>query len=148
MKHRPGARLAEQIQRDLGAIRRALRVPLESEIARGELTPPQMAIMQMVVSHEGTSLKALSHAVGLAHSTVSSIIDRLENKGLLERRADPEDARITRIHSSAVVKKFVAERLPELAQGPLERALERASRAEQTQIGEAIRRLRELLDEA
>jgi DNA-binding MarR family transcriptional regulator len=144
---RPGSKLMEQIQRDLGAIRRALRVPLESEIARGELTPPQMAIMQTVVNHEGTSLKELSRAVGLAHSTVSSIIDRLERKGLLERRVDPTDGRITRIHSSAVVKKFVAERLPELSRGPLERALDRASRAERAQIGESIRRLRELLDE-
>lgn len=146
MKRQTGV-AAEQIQRDFAAIRRALRAPLESEIARGELTPPQMAIMQMVVSHEGTSLKELSHAVGLAHSTVSSIIDRLENRGLLQRRPDPVDGRITRIHSSAVVRKFVAERLPELSQGPLERALDRASSAEQTQIGKAIRRLRELLDE-
>lgn len=146
-KRQPSPNLVEQIQRDLGAIRRALRVPLESEIARGALTPPQMAIMQVVVSHEGTSLKELSRAVGLAHSTVSSIIDRLESKGLLERRADPTDGRITQIHSSTVVKKFVTERLPELTQSPLERALNRASRTEQTQICEALRRLRELLDE-
>jgi MarR family transcriptional regulator, organic hydroperoxide resistance regulator len=140
-------KLVEEIERDLRAIRRALRVPLESEIARGDLTAPQLAIMQMVVSHEGTSLKELSRAVGLAHSTTSSIIDRLESKGMLERRADPTDGRITRIHSSAVVKKFVAERLPKLSQSPLEHALNRASRTEQTRIGEAIRRLRELLDE-
>jgi DNA-binding MarR family transcriptional regulator len=142
-----GPKLAEQIEHDLGAIRRALRVPLQSEIARGQLTLPQMAIIQMVVRHEGTSLKELSHAVGLAHSTVSGIIDRLEIKGLLERRPDPADGRMTRIHSSAVVKRFVAVRLPELSQGPLERALDRASGAEQEQIGGAIRRLRELLDE-
>ncbi len=140
--------MAEQIQRDLQAIRRALRVPLESEIARGKLTPPQMAIIQVVVSHEGTSLKDLSRAVGLAHSTVSSIIDRLESKGLLERRADPTDSRISRIHSTAAVKRFVAKRLPELSRGPLERALDRASSAEQAQIGKAVRRLRELLDES
>ena len=140
-------KLVEQIERDVRAIRRALRVPLESEIARGELTPPQMAIMQMVVSHEGTSLKELSRAVGLAHSTVSGIIDRLESKGLLERRADPTDGRTTRIHSSAVVKRFVSERLPKLSQSPLERALDRASRTERAQIGNAIRRLRELLEE-
>lgn len=140
-------RVVDQIQRDLGAIRRALRVPLESEIARGELTPPQMAIMRMVVRHEGVSLKELSRAVGLAHSTVSSIIDRLESKALLERRADPADGRITRIYSSALVRRFVAERLPELSQSPLERALERAGRAEQARIGAAIHRLRELLEE-
>jgi len=77
--------------------------------------------------------------------TASSI--GFESKGLLERRGHPTDGRITRIHSSAVVKRFVAERLPELSRGPLERALDRASRAEQAQIGEVVRRLRELLDE-
>lgn len=99
------------------------------------------------MSHEGASLKELSQAVGLAHSTVSSIIDRLEKKGMLERRADPVDGRVTRIHSSAVVRRFIAERLPLLSQSPLQRALDRSSRTERAQIAEALRRLRELLDE-
>jgi DNA-binding MarR family transcriptional regulator len=143
----PDPKLVAQIERDLGAIRRALRVPLQSAIARGGLTPPQMAILQRVVNHEGASLKELSRAVGLAHSTVSGIVDRLESKGLLERRTDPADGRVTSIHSAAVVRKFVAERLAELSRGPLQRALEPASTVERAQIAEAIRRLRELLDE-
>jgi DNA-binding MarR family transcriptional regulator len=137
----------EQIERDLGAIRRALRAPLNSEIARGDLTPPQMAIMQRVVRHEGISVKELSQAAGLAHSTVSSMVDRLVSRGLLERRADPADGRITRLHAAGVVKEFVAKRLAELSHGPLQRALNRASAAEQAQIGAALQRLRELLDE-
>jgi len=143
----PDLKLLEQIERDLGAIRRALRAPLKSEVTRSDLTPPQMAIIQCVVRHEGTSVKELSQAMGLAHSTVSSIIDRLVTKGLLERRTDPTDGRITRIYPAAVVKTFVTQRLPALSHGPLERALNRATRAEQAQIGAAIRRLRELLDE-
>jgi len=83
----------------------------------------------------------------LAEHAPSSIIDRLESKGLLERRADPTDSRISRIHSTPVVKRFVAKRLPELSQGPLERAHDRASSAERAQIGKALRSLRELLDE-
>ena len=146
--NRLATNFVEQIERDLGAIRRALRVPLESEIARGGLTAPQMAVMQTVVRHAGISLKELSRVVSLAHSTVSGIVDRLESKGMLERRADPADARTTCIHPSAAVRHFVADRLPKLSQGPLERALGRASRTERVQIGTAIRRLRELLDEA
>jgi DNA-binding MarR family transcriptional regulator len=146
-RNKPRPDLLEQVQRDLAAIRRALRVPLDSEIARGELTPPQMAIMRWVVSHEGASVKELSHAAGLAHSTVSSIIDRLVKRGMLERRAHPTDGRITRIHSSAVVRRFIAERLPQLSRSPLESALGRASTSEQAEIGAAVRRLRQLLDE-
>ena len=143
----PPTQFCEQIEHDLGAIRRALRVPLQSEITRGGLTPPQMAVMRTVVRSAGISLKELSRVVSLAHSTVSGIVDRLERKGLLERRADPADGRATRIHPSAVVRDFVDERLPKLSRGPLERALDRASRTERAQIGAAIRRLRELLDE-
>lgn len=139
--------LTEQIERDLGAIRRALRVPLESEIARGGLTAPQMAVLQILMRQDGISLKEMSRAMNLAHSTVSGIIDRLESKGMLERRADPADGRITRLYPSAPVKKFVTEELPKLAEGPLQRALDRARRAERAQIGAAIARLRQLLDE-
>ena len=140
-------KLAEQIERDLRAIRRAMRVPLESEIARGGLTAPQMAVMQTVVRHAGISLKELSSIVSLAHSTVSGIVDRLQRKGMLERRPDPADGRTTCIHPSDAVTRFVARRLPKLSQGPLKRALHHASNTERAQICTAIRRLRELLDE-
>ena len=146
-RNRPDKKLVEQIERDLADIRRALRVPLETEIARGGLTAPQLGVMQAVVRSDGISLKELSRVVGLAHSTVSGIVDRLESKGLLKRRADPADGRVTRIYPTDAVKEFVAEQLPKLSERPLERALRGASRAERVRIGAAIQRLRELLDE-
>ena len=65
------AKLAGQMELDLSGIRRALRRPLEAEVAKGGLTMPQTNVMQVVVRHDGISLKDLSHAVSLAHSTVS-----------------------------------------------------------------------------
>lgn len=106
-----------------------------------------MAVMQTVVRHAGISLKELSRVVSLAHSIVSGIVDRLESKGMLERRADPADARTTCIHPSDAVRHFVTDGLPKMSQGRLERALDLASRTERAQIGTAIRRLRELLEE-
>ena len=138
---------AEQIERDLSAIRRRLRAPLEGAITRGGLTPPQMAVLQILVRHDGISLKELSREMNLAHSTVSGIADRLESKGLLERRPDPADGRVTRLYPSVMVRKFVNEELPRLSEGPLQRALDRTTKAEQARIGAAIRRLRQLLDE-
>lgn len=137
--------MAEAMEKDLGAIRRALRKPLETEMARGELTVPQTAVMRVVVRQGGVSLKDLSGEVSLAHSTVSGIVDRLEKRGMVERRADPEDGRTSRIYPTAVVAEFVREQIPRLSRGPLEDALERATKAERAAIGEALRRLRELL---
>ncbi len=137
---------AERMDQDLNAIRRALRKPLEAEVARGELTAPQISVMRVVVRWRGVSLKDLSREVSLAHSTVSGIVDRLEKRGLVERRADPEDGRTSRIHPTAVVAEFVREQIPRLSRGPLERALENATRAERAAIAGALVRLRELLE--
>jgi DNA-binding MarR family transcriptional regulator len=141
------ASLARRLERDLGVIRRALRKPLEAEIVRGELTVPQAAVMQVVVAHQGISLKDLSREVSLAHSTVSGIADRLEKRGMIERRPDPVDGRISRIYPTAVVTEFVRDRIPALTSGPLERALAAATPVERNSIERALHRLRELLEE-
>jgi DNA-binding MarR family transcriptional regulator len=139
--------LAERMEQDLSGIRRALRKPLEAEVARGELTLPQSTVMREVVRNHGVSLKDLSRAVSLAHSTVSGIVDRLEKRGFIERRPSSTDGRVSCIYPTAVVEDFVRERLPVLNRGPLQSALGRATEDERTAIGQALRRLRELLEE-
>jgi DNA-binding MarR family transcriptional regulator len=140
------AALTAQIERDIAAIRRAVRQPLEAEYAKGNVTVPQKALMQAVVQSPGITVKELSKAISLAHSTVSGIVDRLEKRGLLERRPDEADGRVSRLHPSAAVTQFVRERIPALRSGPLHRALARTYADERTQIAWALKRLRELLD--
>jgi DNA-binding MarR family transcriptional regulator len=142
------AALAEQLERDLSSIRRALRKPLEAEVAKGELTAPQIAVMREVVRHDGMSLKDLSQAVSLAHSTVSGIIDRLEKRGIVIRRSDREDGRISRVYPTSAVTDFVREQIPALSRGPLESALASTTATEQMRIAGAVRRLRVLLMKA
>jgi DNA-binding MarR family transcriptional regulator len=137
---------AAQIEGDLAAIRRAMRRPLEAEYARGNVTVPQKAVMQVVVETPGITLKDLSHAISLAHSTVSGIVDRLEDRGMIERRQDAADGRLTRLYPSAAVAQFVRERIPALRSGPLNEALARASVDDRLRIAKALERLRELLE--
>ena len=140
------AALADQLEHDLGAIRRLLRRPLEAEVAKGELTAPQITVMREVVRREGVSLKDLSRAVSLSHSTVSGIVDRLEKRGMVARRADSLDGRVSRIHATPVVREFVRNQIPALRRGPLETALERATAAERSRIAAGVAHLRELLE--
>jgi DNA-binding MarR family transcriptional regulator len=152
-KRKPAAKMqsaaeAEQMERDLSAIRRMMRKPLEDEFSKGALTMPQKVVMHVVLTQAGISLKDLSVAVSLAHSTVSGIVDRLEKQGLLERRVDASDGRVSRIYASAAVTDFVRDKMPELSRGPLGAALERASTDERAKIGWALKRLRELLENA
>jgi DNA-binding MarR family transcriptional regulator len=139
---------AQRMEHDLSGIRRALRKPLEAEVARGELTVPQGAVMRVVVRHSGISLKDLAREVSLAHSTVSGIADRLEKRGMLERRPDPQDGRISRVYPTGPVLEWVRDRLPTLGSGPLASALSRTTDEERLSIETALRRLRELLEQA
>ena len=136
---------AVEIESDLNAIRRAIRRPLDAEITRSPLTAPQIAAMRIVVRTNGISIKDLSREMGLAHSTVSGILDRLERNGLIERKPDPGDGRIARIYATAVVSEFIRERIPVLRRGPLLEALDKATAEEREQVVKGVRRLRELL---
>jgi DNA-binding MarR family transcriptional regulator len=138
--------LAEQIEQDLSGIRRALRRPLEAEVAKGDLTVPQSAVVREVIRNQGINLKDLSRAVSLAHSTVSGIVDRLEKRGMIERRPDAKDGRVSCIYPTSVVTEFVQERLPMLSRGPLQAALERVNVSDRHEIGIAIRKLRQLME--
>src|SRR5262245_54725995 len=89
--------MAAEIDRDLRAIRKLLRRPLEADITRGGLTGPQQQAMSVLVRSDGLSLKQLSRELALAHSTVSGIVDRLEKRGMVERRPDESDRRSSRV---------------------------------------------------
>lgn len=146
----PAPVTASQIALDLGAIRKLLRQPLESDIAHGNLTGPQRTVMQVVVRQDlreiGISLKDLSKAVGLAQSTVSGIVDRLERAHLLERRPDPSDGRAVRIFPTPPVLEFLSDQRPHLLNDPLQQALAKASVHEIGVIRQALAHLRQLLE--
>jgi DNA-binding MarR family transcriptional regulator len=139
--------LAERLDRQLRAVAAALRQPVETEIAKGHLTGPQRSVMQALVHAGGLSLKALSKQVGLAHSTVSGIVDRLEQRGLVQRQTDPDDRRITRVAPSDLVRAYLRDTLPTLRLNPLLRALQRATPEEQAEITKGIATLEGLLTE-
>jgi DNA-binding MarR family transcriptional regulator len=77
--------------------------------------------MRALVQSDGMSLKELSAHLGLAHSTVSGIVDRLQERGLVERRTSETDGRVTRIGVTRRVRDFVHDTLPGLLLHPLGR---------------------------
>ena len=142
----PVARIAEEVERHLSAVRQILRQPVEAAFARGGLTGPQRGVMQALFHSEGLPLKELSRAVGLAHSTVSGIVDRLEQRGLVERRANKADRRTSTIAVTKKVRQFMRDRLPSIALDPVIAALSRAKPAERVAILEGLRTLRRVVE--
>jgi DNA-binding MarR family transcriptional regulator len=140
------ARMAQEIDEHLRRVRRVLRQPLETEFARGGLTGPQRSVMQAVVHGNGMSLKDLSRSVGLAHSTVSGIVDRLVKKGLLARQSDKKDRRLSLIVPSRQVRDYVRNKLPALTIHPLQEALRRTRPDERAAILDGLRTLRRAVE--
>jgi DNA-binding MarR family transcriptional regulator len=137
--------LAQHTELQLNVIQRSMRQRLQAEFARGNLTGPQRLVMSVLVRSKGLSLKELSKAVSLAHSTVSGIVDRLVKQGLIERQTHPSDRRITLLTASDVVQKFIKTRMPELALHPLLEALRLGSPAELQSITKGLDTLARLL---
>jgi DNA-binding MarR family transcriptional regulator len=137
--------VAQQIEKYIREIREALRRPLEAEFARGQLTGPQRSVMQALFHSDGMSLKELCRSVGLAHSTVSGIVDRLERRGMLVREANQEDQRFTRIVVSKAVRDFMRRKAPMITAHPLAEALARAKPSQRKAILNGLKELRRLM---
>jgi DNA-binding MarR family transcriptional regulator len=141
------AAMAQQIAVDLREVERAMRQPIEEEAARAGITLPQQNVMQVLIRSDGLSLKELSKHVGLAHATVSGIVDRLEKRGMVVRRQNAEDRRFTKIMISDAVRRNMPGRLRTLTIDPLQKALRRATSAERRMIRAGLRALRRVIGE-
>ena len=139
-------READLITEHLRAIRLILKRPVEALINESGLTTPQVALLQVLAGNNGLSLKDLSARLGLAHSTVSGIVDRLQRRGLVRRQADPADKRFMRIYLTEAVKSYVKEGAALHHPGPLIDALRAASPRQQSQIRAGLLALRKLLE--
>jgi DNA-binding MarR family transcriptional regulator len=138
--------MAQEIEGHMRAIRQILRRPVEAEFARGNLTGPQRSVMQALFQAGGLSLKELSRSVGLAHSTVSGIVDRLQKRGMAERRTNPADGRASTIVVTGMVRDYMRDMYPANALHPVTAALRRAKPAERTAIVEGLRTLRRVVE--
>lgn len=143
--HHQFVSMAQEIERSIREIREALRRPLEAEFARGQLTGPQRSVMEALFHSEGMSLKELCRRVGLAHSTVSGIVDRLERRGMVRRQTNPDDQRLTHIAVSRMVRDFMRRKAPSITAHPLAEALAGTRPSERKTILKGLQELKRLI---
>jgi DNA-binding MarR family transcriptional regulator len=102
--------------------------------------------MAVIVSaREPMRIRDVTAAVGLAQSTVSGIVERLVQAGMLVRLDDPSDARASRLAPSPRLRTFLEKRMPQLRLSPLLVALRAGGKRDAEEIFAAIKRLDELL---
>lgn len=132
----------------LVALRRILRVTeLNSrELARqSELTASQLLVMQHVAQAGKALPSAIARAVDLKQATVTVLVKKLEQIGLVTRTRDTEDRRRVWVELTDTGQKTL-DRSPDLLQNRFERGFESLEEWEQAMIIATLERIASLLD--
>jgi DNA-binding MarR family transcriptional regulator len=82
----------------LQTLARAHRARLAALLAPHGVHAGQDLLLLAIWSEPGLRQAALAARLGVEPPTVTRMVQRLERSGLVERRRDPHDARVLRIH--------------------------------------------------
>jgi DNA-binding MarR family transcriptional regulator len=81
-------------------------------LTRFELTPAQFDVLAHLVAAEGISQQTLSEKLLVTKGNVCGLIDRLEDRGLVVRRPDPEDRRSNLLFLTPKGRELVERAVP------------------------------------
>ncbi len=101
---------------------RMLRTVFERRVRDLGLTRAQWIIIARVHRRPGMSQSEIADLIEIEKASAGRLIDRMEAKGWLERRPDPGDRRINRLHLTAEAERMHAEIWP-LAEQTVDDAL-------------------------
>jgi MarR family transcriptional regulator, lower aerobic nicotinate degradation pathway regulator len=115
----------------------AVAVFLQATEAHG-ITPVQYAALNQVARSPGVDQRTLARSIGLDTSTIASVIDRLEARGLMERQASPEDRRVRLLGLTEAGHALLAAVAPDVLKAQ-ERMLHPLSRTERAEFMRMLR---------
>jgi len=105
--------MASSFDRDplilLHDVARAIRTRFDQKArATHAMTRAQWIILSRLDRQPGMSQNELATICEVEPITVARLVDRLEARGLVERRSDPSDRRIKRLHLLPAAKPIIA----------------------------------------
>jgi len=74
-----------------------------------DLHPRHFGMLSHLAANEGQSQQALSRALGIHRSAAVALVDDLEQRGLAERRRDPNDRRAYALYLTPQGREVLAE---------------------------------------
>jgi DNA-binding MarR family transcriptional regulator len=119
-------------------VARLMRVAYDRRTRELGLTRSQWWVLNHLYFHEGITQTALADVLDIEKPTLGRLLDRLEDKGWLERRADPGDRRAKRVYLTGNVQGLMRT-LRRLAADLRAGALESLDEGERIQLLEALR---------
>lgn len=110
------------------------------------LTTPQIMLMATLSKHGSMKISELSEKLKLSNSTISGIVDRLENQGYVERVRNKEDRRVVHVSISEKSSKLTHSAIHEKLEADLTMKLDKAKPGEIEDIVKGLETLKSLLE--
>lgn len=73
------------------------RADYVSSLVHGGVSTAQLWVLMKLRYHGDLSISGVAELLGLGLPNVTGLVDRLEERGLVERRRDPDDRRVVRV---------------------------------------------------
>jgi DNA-binding MarR family transcriptional regulator len=73
------------------------------------LTPPQVGLLGLIAASPGQSQQAVAQVLGMPPSRLVGLVDALADRGLVERRRNPDDRRLHALHVTDAGEAMLAE---------------------------------------
>ena len=108
------------------------------------VTPPQWGALSLLHNQDGQTIGALSQQRAIDPATVTGIVKRLEQSGLVERRHDHEDRRIVKVYitdEGRDIMRFLPDAVIEFSQIMLQGFSEKEIRDMQLKLQKIIANL-------
>jgi DNA-binding MarR family transcriptional regulator len=98
----------------------------------GNATMPRFDLLANLEREDGQTLAALSRRMLVTAGNLTGLVDRAERDGMVERRADPRDRRVSRVFLTSRGRELITSLLPQHGEhvGELLAALDPAERRE------------------
>jgi len=109
------------------------------------LTGPQLIILQEISKHKEVSISEIAKAVSLGQPTVTGILERLENRGLIIRRKSEKDKRKMLISITEACESLMEKAPPPMQEHFID-SFYRLQDWEQSMILASLQRIVQLMD--
>jgi len=123
-------------------IARLMRYRFDARARDLGLTRPQWRALLHLARNPGSTQTELADMLDVEQITLCRMVDRLAEAGLVERRADPSDRRVRRLHLLEPAHAIV-DRLAEIGAELEEEVLSPLGPDERAALGRSLRRVRD-----
>ena len=110
------------------------------ETADVNVTPVQFALLFAAAKESGLDQRTLAGRIGLDTSTIGAVVDRLEARGLIERKVSPDDKRVRLLSVTPAGRKLLHGVMPAMLRAQ-DRMLEPLPKADRPKFMAMIKRI-------